>query len=59
MAEGGFSLRKWKSNSLKVTRSLSRSDDISSGISGNSKKVLGVPWNFVIDKVSVSGTSMS
>ena len=55
MAEGGFSLRKRKSNSLKVTRSVSRSDDISSGISGNSNKVLGVPWNFVIDKISVSG----
>ena len=42
-----------------MTRSLSRSDDISSGISEKSNKVLGVPWNFVIDKISVSGISMS
>ena len=58
LSEGGFRLRKWKSNSDSLLQVLPQSEIAKSSIEDNSKKnetekILGIMWNYKKDTLNV------
>ena len=54
MKEGGFKLRKWNSNSVKLMNKINREENINCSNSSkefNRTKVLGISWDLETDTI--------